>query len=45
VKGIQVCSIKGPGLLQREDNNNKVKMRWGHLKILKIMKPENLNFT
>jgi hypothetical protein len=33
VKGIQVCSNKGPGFLQREDNLNNVKMKWGHLKI------------
>jgi hypothetical protein len=33
VKGIQVCSIKGPGPLQREDNHKNVKMGWGHLKI------------
>jgi hypothetical protein len=34
VKGIQVCSNKGPGPLQRGDNNKNVKMGWGHLKIL-----------
>jgi hypothetical protein len=33
VKGIQVCSNKGPGPLQRGDNNKNVKMGWGHLKI------------
>jgi hypothetical protein len=33
VKGIQVCSIKGPGLLQRGDNHKNVKMGWGPLKI------------
>jgi hypothetical protein len=33
VKGIQVCSNKGPGLLQRGDNHKNVKMGWGHLKI------------
>jgi hypothetical protein len=33
LKGIQVCSNKGPGPLQRGDNHKKVKMRWGHLKI------------
>jgi hypothetical protein len=26
VKGIQVCSNKGPGHLQREDNHKNVKM-------------------
>jgi hypothetical protein len=34
VKGIQVCSNKGPGLLQRGDNHKNVKIGWGHLKIL-----------
>jgi hypothetical protein len=34
MKGIQVCSNKGPGSLQRGDNHKSVKMRWGHLKIL-----------
>jgi hypothetical protein len=45
LKGIQVCSIKGP--LQRGDNHKKLKMGWGHLKILflRTMKPEKLNFT
>jgi hypothetical protein len=33
VKGIQVCSNKGPGSLQRGDNHKNVKMEWGHLKI------------
>jgi hypothetical protein len=33
VKGIQVCSNKGPSLLQRGDNYKNVKMGWGHLKI------------
>jgi hypothetical protein len=33
VKGIQVCSNKGPGPLQRGVNHKNVKMRWGHLKI------------
>jgi hypothetical protein len=46
-KGIQVCSIKGPGPFQRGNNHKKVKMGWGHLEILfsRIMKPEKLNFT
>jgi hypothetical protein len=34
VKGIQVCSNKGPGPLQSGDNHRNVKMGWGHLKIL-----------
>jgi hypothetical protein len=33
VKGIQVCSNKGPGPLLRGDNHKNVKMVWGHLKI------------
>jgi hypothetical protein len=33
VKGIQVCSNKGPGPLQRGDNLKNVKMGWGLLKI------------
>jgi hypothetical protein len=33
VKGIQVCSNKGPGPLLRGDNYKNVKMGWGHLKI------------
>jgi hypothetical protein len=33
VKGIQVCSYKGPSPLQRGDNRKNVKMGWGHLKI------------
>jgi hypothetical protein len=35
VKGIQVCSNKGPGHLLRGDtgNHKNVKMGWGHLKI------------
>ena len=32
VKGIQICSNKGPGSLQRGDNHKNVKMGWGHLK-------------
>jgi hypothetical protein len=32
VKGIQVCSNKGPGPLQRGDNYKNVKMGLGHLK-------------
>jgi hypothetical protein len=33
VKGIQFCSNKGPGPLQKGDNHKNVKMGWGHLKI------------
>jgi hypothetical protein len=33
VKGIQVCSNKGQGPLQRGNNNKNVKMGWDHLKI------------
>jgi hypothetical protein len=33
VKGIQVCSNKGPGPLLRGDNHKNVKMGWGLLKI------------
>jgi hypothetical protein len=33
VKGIQVCSYKGSGPLQRGDNQKNVKMGWGHLRI------------
>jgi hypothetical protein len=33
VKGIEVCSNKGPILLLRGDNHKNVKMRWVHLKI------------
>jgi hypothetical protein len=34
VKGLQNCSNKGPGPLQRADKlKNEKKMVWGHLKI------------
>jgi hypothetical protein len=33
MKGIQVCSNKGPGSLQRGYNHKNVKMELGHLKI------------
>jgi hypothetical protein len=33
VKGIEVCSNKGPGPLQRGNNHRNVKMGQGHLKI------------
>jgi hypothetical protein len=46
VKGIQVCSNKGQGSLQRGDNHKNIKMGLGHLKIFfRTMKPEKLNFT
>jgi hypothetical protein len=47
VNGIQVCSNKGPGPLQRGNNHRNVKMGWGPLKILflRTMKPEKLDFT
>jgi hypothetical protein len=32
VKGIQVCSNKGPGPSQRGDNYKNTNMGWGHLK-------------
>jgi hypothetical protein len=46
VKGIQVCSSKGPNPLQRGDYHNNVKMGWGHLKILffRTNGPEKLKF-
>jgi hypothetical protein len=47
VNGIQVCSNKGPGSLQRGDDHKNIKMRLGHLKIFffRTMKPEKLKFT
>jgi hypothetical protein len=33
VKGIQVCSNKGSGPIQRGDNHKNEKIGWGHLKI------------
>jgi hypothetical protein len=45
-KGIEVCSNKRPGPLQRGDNHKNIKMGWGHLKIFyRTVKPEKLNFT
>jgi hypothetical protein len=32
IKGIQVCSNKGPGPLQRGDNYKNVKIGYGHFK-------------
>jgi hypothetical protein len=42
VNGIQVCSNKGPGSLQRGDNHKNIKMGLGHLKIFffRAMKQE-----
>jgi hypothetical protein len=34
MKGIYVCSNKGPGSLQKGENHKNVEMGWGHLKIL-----------
>jgi hypothetical protein len=34
VMGIQICSYKGPGPIQRGDNHKNVKMGWDHLKNL-----------
>jgi hypothetical protein len=46
VKGIQVCSNKGPGPLQRGDNYKNVKMGWGHKKFFfsRIAGPGKLKF-
>jgi hypothetical protein len=46
MKGIQVCSNKGPGPSKGNDHKN-IKMGWDHLKILllRTMKPEKLIFT
>jgi hypothetical protein len=33
VKGILNCSNKGPGPLQRGDNDKYAKMGWDHLKL------------
>jgi hypothetical protein len=45
-KGIQICSNKGLGLLERGDNHKRVKMGWGHLKISsRIAELEKLKFT
>jgi hypothetical protein len=42
VKGIQVCSNKGPGPLQRGDNHKNVKIGWSHLKIFSRTTGPNL---
>jgi hypothetical protein len=45
VKGIQVCSNKGPGPRQWENNHKNVKIGWGHLNIFpKISEQEELIF-
>jgi hypothetical protein len=33
VKGIQICTNRGPGPLERGGNHKNVKMGWGHLRI------------
>jgi hypothetical protein len=33
MKGVQICSNKGLGPLQRGDNHKNAKMEWGHLRI------------
>jgi hypothetical protein len=47
VKKIPVCSIKGPGPLQRGDNYKNVNMGRGHQKnfFSRIAGPEKLKFT
>jgi hypothetical protein len=46
VKGIQVCSNKGPYPLQRGNNHKNVKIGWGDLKIFsRTTEPEELIFT
>jgi hypothetical protein len=46
VKGIQVCSIKEPGPLQRGDNHKNVKLGWGSFKnlILKNYEARKVEF-
>jgi hypothetical protein len=39
VNGIQVCSNKGPGHLQRGDTHKNEKIRWGHLKFSRTTGP------
>jgi hypothetical protein len=39
MKGIQVCSNKGPGPLVRGDNHKNAKMGLGHLKISRTTGP------
>jgi hypothetical protein len=39
VKGIPVCSNKGPGPLQRRDNHKNVKIGWGLLKFSRTTWP------
>jgi hypothetical protein len=46
VKGIQVCSNKWLGSLERGDNPKNIKMGLGNLKtFFRTKKPEKLNFT
>jgi hypothetical protein len=44
--GIQNCTNKEPGPLQRGDNLKNAKMGWGHLKIFsRTTEPEEPIFT
>jgi hypothetical protein len=45
VKGIQVCSIKGPGSLKREGNQKNVMGSFKDLLLKRTIKPEKLKFT
>jgi hypothetical protein len=39
MNGVQVCSCKGTGPVQRGDNHKNVKMGWDHLKIPRTTGP------
>jgi hypothetical protein len=47
VRGIKICTNKGPDPLQKEDNHKNVKLGWDHLKIFfsRTTGPEKLKFT
>jgi hypothetical protein len=47
IKGIKVCTNKGPGPLKRGDSCKKAKIRWFNLKYFfsRITKPEKLRVT
>jgi hypothetical protein len=47
MKGIQVCSNKGPHCIQRGDNQTNAKIGWDHLKVfvLRTIGPEKLRFS
>jgi hypothetical protein len=47
MKGIEICTNKGPGPLQGGDNCKIQKIRWFDLKYFfsRITKPEKLTFT